>query len=396
MKLGNGEWIPRVLRPLRVAAGLATVFLFAGCGVVGSTDSDTVSSAAQALECKGTCSGGVFNRGGQLLPLGGVDLDGGHTLAPAICSTPSHGFVAVSVDTSNQYRVLQFNGSTIGPSWDVFDSGYTWNSKPACAQIESATFNGQPGFMIVGKGSDNTLHNACGQMAPTGSPQGNPEQIEIDQQISTTPYPVGSPGVASQQDSSGNGVVVVAIVDGLQTIYAYTRTLPALWTSWSSAIKGPKLPRGWSVIGAPAVASEPSNKWGIVVHARNGSSVDAIFRTTLTADYSGGASFALAWSQLTGTITGEMDDDPALTFDSTLSTETLYIRQRGGWIFQSSGSPPGAHPLDPIFLLSWDWIGSAPAAASAPYDMGNHVVLARGFDNHIYVAEAIPEGDIKP
>jgi hypothetical protein len=383
------------LRPLPVGLGAAMISVLSACGTVDPSY-DAASRDAQGLECVSNCQGGVFYRGGQLLPFNNIDLDGGHTMAPAICATPSNGFVAVSVDTSHQYRVLQFNANTRGPSWDVYDSGYTWNSKPSCAQIESTTFNGQPGFIVVGKGSDNTLHNADGQMAPGAYPQANPEQIEIDEQISTTTYSAGSPGVASSQDSSGNGLVVVAIVDDRQTLYAYTKPFPVLWEYWSSAIKGPKLPLGWSAIGAPAIASEPNNKWAIVVHARNGSSVDAIFRTVLTAPYSGTPSFSLSWTRLGGTITGEMDDDPALTWDSTLATETLFIRQGNATIYQSSGNPPGAHPLDPISLSTWDWIASGPAAAADPFDMGNYAVLARGFDGHIYDAEAIQEPNLKP
>jgi hypothetical protein len=387
------------LTTLPALVGAAMVSLLSGCGAAGTSDADGASKDKQGLECVSNCDEGVFFRGG-LFPVNFVDLPGGHMMAPALCSSPSNGFVAISVDEYNEYRVLEFNGDANYSNWDIYDTdannnAYTWNSKPACALTDSNTFNGEPGFMVVGKGSDNTLHNADGQMAPSGNPQStNAEQIEVDEQISSTTYSAGSPGVASSQDSSGNGLVVVAIIDDQRTLNIYTKPFPVLWTYWSSVFKGPKLPAGWTAIGAPAIASEPNNKWAVVVHARNGST-DAIFRTIVTAPYNKNPTFSLLWTRLGGSLNVEIDDDPALTWDSTLSTETLFIRSGNATIYQTSG-PLGTHPLDPIALESWDWIQSGPAAAVGGFDQGDYVVLARGWDNNLYNAESINEGDLQP
>jgi hypothetical protein len=356
------------------------------------------------LECNSSCPAGVIDRGAQLVPASGTDLPGGHTMSPGICGTPANGFVAVSVDTSNQYRVLQFNGAGIGrgPTWDVWDSGYTWKSKPTCAQTDQSIANGQPGFVVIGLGSDNTLHAAAGAMAPFDPyVQQNPSQIMVDEQIDTRTYLAG-PGAASVLFPAPDGLIMVVVMDSHQTMYAYSKQFPYLWDAWSAPQQLATLPYGWIPVGPPAIDNGTGGNglnWGVAVHARNvASRQERMFWTWFSTNSYGMVTFAARWTQLGGTISGTISDAPSLTWDNQLSAETLFYRS-GSQIVQTSST--SASPFGTLPLLSgaspvWPGIASAPAAARGAYDEGEYVVLARGTDNRIYVGEAAPEAQLMP
>jgi hypothetical protein len=335
-------------------------------------------------------------------------------MAPALCANPTGGWLTVSVDASSKYNVLQWHalGSTgRSPSWSVYGSTRTWNSKPACANRENFTRpqDGEVvgGFVLAGKlkstdpNTNNKLFASPGMLAPASTMAENPTfQSGFAVVDNTRSYTTGGlPGMSSAVDEAGAGSIVLAFMgDDLRTIHAHVHNLPYNSNSWQSRISGPLLPTGWTAVGAPSVTRLPVT-FQIMVHAHNNATGgDRLYETHFFS--SGGVthfSNEIGSPFPTWTLrlnSGAIADDPWITYHPDFGT-TAYFR-RGNQIVQT-GQPFGSLPVLAVRPDTGIVFASAPAATGGvAFDQGTHIVTGRSTSNHIFWVESNNDANLAP
>jgi hypothetical protein len=390
--------------------GTLALALLGGCGGQAAAPSEQVGTTSQPLEYTGASGDGdaPWRYWSQLCGQNFCPTDDvAHTMAPALCWTAA-GYLAVSVDTNSQYRVLQFLSSQFGPSWDVYDSTSQWLTKPACALREDDAV-GQPGILVAGKYLDNYIYVDPGTMAPiaVGTLQQNPIWNGYYDLVGGPYTKGGSPAMSSQINGFGTGAAVVTFMgDDARTIYAHAHILPYTQNSWQSRITGPVLPLGWAAVGAPAIASMGVGIFEIVVHAHHSTRPvqDALFQTYFFADDNANAFFsnstgspAKKWTQFGGTLAAgkfTINGDPALT----LSTFGPMVYFRSGQQIYQTTDPLGSNPVLAMSGLMGDnVVASAPAATgSQTFDEGTNLYIARTVFGQIFYTESYPDGRLEP
>jgi hypothetical protein len=423
-----GRWLQRGASLVGCAALCAAA---AGCGAAEDTTlldttnadpaqeasaADELGTAEQALRCS---NGGVASNDPncpwrtpwhQLLPDNNIDIS--HRMAPALCANPTGGWLTVSVDATSKYNVLQWHSLGLksrSPSWSVYGSTRTWNSKPACANRENINRpqDGQEvgGFVIAGKlkssdpNTNNKLFASPGFLSPASSMAENPTFQSgfaiVDPQVPPRSYSTGGlPGMSSAVDEAGAGSVVLAFMgDDLRTIHAHVHNLPYTnFASWGTRLNGPVLPTGWTAVGAPSVTRMPAT-FQIMVHAHNNATGgDRLYETHFFSGGSGGvAHFSNEIGSPFPTWTlrlnsGTIADDPWITYHPEIGT-TAYFR-RGTQIMQT-GQPFGTRPVLAVRPDTGIVFASAPAATGGvSFDQGTHIVTARSTSNQIFWIES--------
>lgn len=299
--------------------------------------------------------------------------------------------MAVTVDTGSHYRILQFADPATAGTWDAYGNKQ-FVSKPACAMRDNGVYRGTAGagFVIAGKASDGTIYTAAGTMAPVSYPQSNGGANEVFTAVGSDKYTTGgSPALGGGNEQVGTGSMIALVVMGTdsQTIYAYARPLPYLSHAWSSRVQGPKLPTGWSAVGAPAIVELPIT-FAIVVHAHNSqTNKEGFFYTYIAANTSPPVfsnaigSPSSSWAQLPLSLQAgqTVNDDPALTSDSTYGL-TLWFRSGSQIVETAAATVPTLGTNPPLAIKPADGVSfaSAPAAtAGVTFEEGQYVVLAR-------------------
>ncbi|MFO7177956.1 MAG: hypothetical protein DIU78_004565 [Pseudomonadota bacterium] len=395
-----------------------------GCGLPvevapgeGEPAEGEVGAISEALRCYDTNGNPVDdpncpwrNGWSRLLPYNNQDIS--HRMAPALCASDTGGWLTVSIDTTNRYHVLQWlsvGSQPRSPSWAVYGQYRTWHSKPACAMREKIEIDDDVwvgGFVIAGKlrsndADNNKIFASPGRMALVTSVglTDNPVYEQAFQAVSNDVYTTGGhPAMSSYFDEldgpEGSGAVVLTFMgDDLRTIYAHTRKLPYTdpESVWSPRIKGPTLPSGWEVVGAPTITRLPMT-FHIVVHARKGP-LSLLFETHffvhggIIGHFSSGiGSPESKWKVVP--ILGTIDGEPWLTYESSNVGETVYFR-RGTEIVHTSGFPLGVNPVAAVRPDTGIAFDSAPAAtAGLAFDQGTHIVIGRTTSNRLYWIES--------
>jgi hypothetical protein len=405
---GSRGWLRSSVARL-LGAALSAIAVGCGATVENEPPGGELGTSAQALRCVGDPSNPNCPWKGewsQLLPENDTDIT--HTWGPALCSS-TPGWMAVSVDNQNRFRVLQWSPLNRGPDWGFYGSSRTWRSKPTCAMREDYA-TGRPGFVIAGKlrsndGNNNKIMASAGAMAPSAqfpdNPTPEPGAAGAFAPVSNTTYSSGGlPALGSMLDDFGGGAVVVAFMgDDARTIYAHNRNLPYHEHGWSTRITGPVLPGSWRVVYAPTVARHPQT-FQIVIHARNQTTgADALFQTHFYTNGDNVAHFSneigspvVAWTQLASV--GTIDDDPWIT-NSSAHGVTAYFK-RGTQIMETS-LPSYAGSVLAVKPINGVQFGSSPAAtANTPFDMGTHVVIARTTSNQLFYVDSNQDVNLEP
>jgi hypothetical protein len=386
-----------------VATALSALVFSSACSGVDTADhGEQVASTSSALRCISDPNNPDCPWRGdwtQLKPRTSPDIT--HAKSPVLCAG-SDGFVAVSSDTSNHFRILQFSPAGAGPSWDVYGPNTTFSSKPVCAMREND--GARNGMVIVGKATNNLIYASAATLQAAGPSQVNPKPVNAFATITGDSYPSGSPALVSGSNIYNPGSVLMTVMGGNSgnTIYGNTRRLPYLSNSWLARVTGPTLPSGWVPIGAPAMAMLPVTV-EILVHARK-AGVDAIFKTfyfdngsqSYFSDEIGSPS--PAWTQLPSI--GAFDDDMTLTNHPSFGL-TLYIHHNSAGQILEAGDPFAQSSF--LAVRPGDGFSFASAAGAVgdnPYDAGTTVVIARRNDrndaNHIWWIEAAPDLKLEP
>jgi hypothetical protein len=381
-----------------------------GCSATADEDEggEELGTKTQALRCISDPSDpncpwkGAWSK---LVPRNNTDIT--HTWGPALCAGDP-GWVTISVDSTNHYRVLQWSPLNKGPEWGSYGSTRTWRSKPACAMKDNFV-DGRAGFVVAGKlrsndGNNNKIMASVAVMGASGptpdNPAPEPNGAGAFLAVSNTTYSTGGlPGMASMFEAGVGAVVLAFMGDDGRTIYAHDRNLPYHGDTWSARHTGPVLPGNWRVVYAPTVTRMPQT-FQIVIHARNTvTGQDALFETHFytngsnTAHFSNGiGSPALEWTQLASL--GTIDDDPWITYSSEFGTTAFF--KRGTAIMETSlpsftGSVLAVKPNTGIQFAS-----SPAATADRAFDMGTVVVVARTTSNQIFFVDSNQDVNLQP
>jgi hypothetical protein len=381
-----------------IMSSAAALALLSGCSSGGGRDAAAVGTSTEALRCYDSNTGQPngdpncpWRDWSQVVPNNQPSLDISQEFAPALVASGNAGFLAISVDTGGHYRTLQFNEVSTAGSWGSYGQK-TFASKPTAGLREDVTVSGQTrtGFVVAGKGTDNKIYASAGTLANAGVPQQNPTANDTFTAVSNDVYATGgNPGLAGGNPvvGTGNAVALVTMGTDLQTIYGFTRLLPYTTHAWSARVQGPKLPTGWTSVGAPAIVELPVT-FAIVVHAHNATlHKEAFYYTYLTANSTPpGFSNAIGspggvWTQLPLQLQAgqTISDDPALTDDNTYGL-TLWFRSNSQILQTASGSLPtlGSNPAMPVKPADGVSFGGAPSAwAGVTYEEGIYVAIAR-------------------
>jgi|GEM_PF-2926554 len=407
----NGTQKRKMMKVAWALMGASLLWL-SGCAVEAGEIGDDVSTRTQELRCKDAygnpsndpnCPWKTLAR--QLPSEPANDIS--HRMSPAICANQNSTKLTVTVDTNNQYRVLQSHWYA-GPNWLLYGASKTWSSRPACTMRENDPASGESGFVIAGKATDNKIYASAGIMANADSPQANPSFATSFSTVSGTVYNSGGGPALSMGGFGGpEAVVLVHMGDGDRKIYAHTRDIPFLGAgvSWSSRITGPTLPTGWTPVGAPAIAKLPVT-FQIVVHARNAQNQDRLFETHFfvgsSKHFSNNiGSPASSWTMLASM--GRIDDEPALEYHdvhgSTVWFRRLNTVTNKSQIMQTTGFPLGSGPVLAVYPAgNIDFIGSPAAMAGWANEGsdGTHTMSARTTSNEMWNAITDPDGDVVP
>jgi hypothetical protein len=381
-----------------ILSGAAALALLSGCSGAGGGDAAAVGTSREALRCYDANTGNPSSDGNcpwrdwsEVAPNNQPSLDISQEFAPALCASGNAGFLAISVDTGGHYRTLQFNEASTAGAWGSYGQK-TFVTKPTCGLREDVTVSGQTrtGFVVAGKASDGKIYASAGTLANVTVPQQNPTANDTFTAIGNDVYSTGgNPALAGGNPAvgTGNAVALVTMGTDLQTIYGYSRLLPYPSHGWSARVQGPKLPSGWTSVGAPAIVQFPIT-FAIVVHAHNATLRKEAFFYTYFVAASSPPSFSNAigspggtWAQLPLVLQAgqTINDDPSLTSDNTYGV-TLWFRSNSQILQTASGSLPtvGSNPAIAIKPIDGVSFGSAPSAwAGNTYEEGIYVAIAR-------------------
>lgn len=334
----------------------------------------------------------------RVMPADGNDIV--HNLAPALCVKDGYPLVVFSAGSDSRYRTL-LTHYVPSQSWGFYGNKQ-FSSKPTCAMRENGA-DGQGGFVVAGKGTDNKIYASPGLIPAIADPQPSPQPVVgppgYFTAVSNTTYTTGgSPALAS-----GSSKMVMVFMGDDRRIYAHVRGLPYLSNSWSSRISGPQLPAGWTPIGAPAIA-RAAITFQIVVHARNGQQ-DRLFEVHF---YDGHNHFSNGIGSPTSNFVmlpnmGRIDDDPALTIHD-VHGPTVYFRRYNpntgfATIMQTTGVPLGSNPVFAVKPNDNVNYASGPAAIAnwaIESQNGRHTVLARTTGNQLRAGVTLPDVNIVP
>ncbi len=304
-----------------------------------------------------------------------------NNVGPAICGTHDWGSVAIAVDSSYRYEVLQLSSNN-APAWTNYGNG-PFSSRPTCAVLDAT---GPHTFLFAGlKSSDHKIYISQAKQGNNGPIGSNPTALSNPPFSAFSPAPAGTTGPAlASRMGLGNGIAdhlmmawVTPSGSTAGTVYASYTALPYnTMNAWTN-ITGPQLPSGWTIVGAPTIAAIYNRvTWEVIVHAHNSSlNEDGFFQTYI---YDRGSSVyfcnalgnpALVWTgngPLGGTLSpstlsamGVLGADPSLNFDTTLGYETLYFII-GSTIWQTSG-PLGSNATHQVYPYSSISFRSSPS-----------------------------------
>lgn len=369
---------------------LATLLVLVGCAAETASENDAEPGAGQTSAALTSDNGGdPFQRYSSV-----IDADDVAAAAvddPAVCFS-FNGYVVFQRDSSNQFKSVTWdsggsNDDNRSSKWTTWspseDTSRTFNSKPACANLDTA--DGVMGgtakeykLLLAGRGSDNKLYASAaqGNTSGDGSASTPPSVLSkkwtrLDEDKAFASAPAAAAG--------GGKIVVVGLSDN--RFYAYVRALPYSGSSWGTAIKAGALPSGWTPQGNPAIAYVLGgiNRFMVVTRATDGS-VTRFFRAYF--DGSSWVKFATSpndlWAQLPMDVA--ISGDPALAFSTDVNALTLYFRY-GAWIVQTTGLDFGLGTTRKIRSSDSPTFSSGGPAGVGMYKDRNgemaHVVVGR-------------------
>jgi hypothetical protein len=375
-------------RGVRSAAGITGLLVALGCAGTATELDSQERPVSQALTLAGSPSSPVTWDGAR--SLGTVT---GATGTPAVTSGCVASYVVFTrVSPSGRYRGAA-DGDTGISGWDAYGTR-SFASSPSLTALPNDC-NGLR-FMVVGRGAgtgtSSRIYWSNGQVTRGSDFVFNPPVAETTfAQVSSRQFS-GSNGYPAVT-SSPAGDAYLVFRDGSR-IYAHTKAAGS--TSWGSEHQAPALPTGWQPVGTPAI--EYGFFWGpvtVVVRAQNGSGQTAFFASL----YNQGSFRPSSWIELGAPPSGSpaVESDPALEWNDSLFTHTLYYRSGGSFYQTSFFLDEWAH--DNVSAKEIIHAAIQPAYDSAPSVNGNvdieqdrkHWVVGRSGSEIFF--SAIQDGD---
>ena len=319
---------------------------------------------------------------------------------PGVCFSAS-GFVTFQRDSSDKFKSVTWDSSGVPTAgvvnaraslWTNWGGTRTFNSKPACANLDPVDSTANKTFKIVltGRGKEDNKFYASSAQAnqhPDGSAPDAPVILTTWSKLSDTLFASG-PGVSV----SSTKIVVVGVgTDG--RVYAHYRAMPYASGGWT-AVRAPALPSGWTANGSPTVAYTLAgvNKFTVLVRASRPAFSTRFFRAT----FSGTAwDSSPTWTEeaFLSTVAG----DPALEFSTDVNSLTLFTfegSRAGAYAVQATGMTAPFGPFRSIRSNELTDVFGGPAVhgqwGSVDGEGMHRIVVRKG--SSLYFSETPPVG----